>query len=59
MRKTPKAITLHRETLRSLDASRLEKANGGFSLPPTQCNGNTNTNCDACPSYSCGLFQCE
>ena len=57
MNKKLKTITLHRETLRQLDARDLDKLAGGFSLPPAQC-GDSNDTCDPCPSYSCGLFRC-
>jgi hypothetical protein len=57
MRKSPKVMTLHRETLRHLDTAKLGKAAGGFSLPPSQC-GDSQDTCDNCPTYSCGLFRC-
>jgi len=57
MQKKLKRIALHRETLRHLDAKRLEDVVAGFSLPPPQCTDSNDT-CDNCPTYSCGLFRC-
>lgn len=57
MQKKVKTIGLHRETLRNLDAKKLDGVAGGFSLPPSQCGASQHT-CDDCPTYSCGLFQC-
>ena len=56
-KKQPRALILNRETLRRLNAQDLNRAAGGFSLPPAQC-GDSNNTCDNCPTYSCGLYRC-
>ena len=59
MHKKPKAIRLHRETLRALDPRELSRVAAGFSLSPCNPDSTPITRCgDQCATYSCGPIQC-
>ena len=55
--KKPTRMSLHRDTLRQLDARTLQTAAGGYSLPAQVCQISNET-CDPCPTYSCGPRPC-
>jgi hypothetical protein len=58
MHKRRKVITLHRETLRHLDAKDLNRVAGGFSIGACTTSA-VDTQCqDYCHTYSCGPINC-
>lgn len=55
MKKFPKKLALHRETLRFLEDTRLENAQGGDFTDFTchnSCNSIPRSGCEICPSYA-------
>lgn len=56
MKKYSKKLALNRETLRFLEDSRLEDAQGGFTdfTCHNSCNSTPRSGCDICPSYGGG-----
>jgi hypothetical protein len=56
MKRSAKKLTLHRETLRLLEESRLEQAHGasGVDTCHNSCNSTPNSGCQTCPS----MFPC-
>lgn len=59
MHKKPRAIILHRETLRQLDPRELGRAAAGFSYGGCNPRSTPVTKCgDNCVTYSCGPHPC-
>jgi hypothetical protein len=48
MKRTPKKLTLQRETLAGLTRSELEQAAGGFTIRPDECQYSGRKTCLTC-----------
>jgi hypothetical protein len=48
MKRTPKKLTLQRETLAGLTRSELEQAAGGFTIRPDECQYSGRRTCLTC-----------